>query len=113
MSVQNIRGNRKGKWDETGVIVEAMPNGRDYAVQKDLGGRPTLNRRYLRALADVESPTAPLDPDGGTAAAPPLAGDMGEPWLLRRASDGASVSHAPCLARLHTLARPLHRLGDP
>ena len=70
VSVQNIRGNRKGKWDETGVIVEAMPNGRDYVVQKDLGGRPTLNRRYLRALADVESPTAPLDPDGGTAAAP-------------------------------------------
>ena len=50
MSVQNLHGNRKKRWSNTGVVVEVHPH-RKYSVIIDGSRRVTLrNRKFLRRI---------------------------------------------------------------
>jgi hypothetical protein len=71
VSVQNQHGNRPGRWNNTGVIVEVRPN-RQYGVMLDGSRRITLrNRKFLRKLGTRQNrlthankydlPTSPVD----------------------------------------------------
>ena len=53
VQVQNQSGNRPGKWDHTGVVVEVLQH-RQYKVLMDGSRRITLrNRRFLRCIDPV------------------------------------------------------------
>ena len=65
--VQNQVGNKPGRWDKTGIIVEKGKGPRQYLVRMDGSGRITLrNRKFLRkchSFADSPYPDLlPTDP---------------------------------------------------
>ena len=58
VSVQNQVGNKPGRWDKTGVVVEKGAGPRQYLIRMDGSGRVTLrNRRFLRKCSSfADSP---------------------------------------------------------
>ena len=58
VSVQNQVGNKPGRWDKTGVVVDKGAGPRQYLVRMDGSGRITLrNRRFLRKCSSfADSP---------------------------------------------------------
>ena len=64
--VQNQVGNKPGRWDKTGIIVEKGKGPRQYLVRMDGSGRITLrNRKFLRKCHSfADSPYPDLLPTG-------------------------------------------------
>ena len=93
----NVRVQNKGKWDRTGLIVEALPN-RQYRVKLNGSGRITLrNRRFLK-LESLNTGDAVVNPNSGSSS--------GNPNLD---SDSSAVPIVPNKSNQQVLCLPLSR----
>ena len=68
VQIQNQTGNHPGKWFNTGVIAEVLPN-RQYHVVVDGSRRISLhNRRFLKKIQPISRKMFDLTPDASTPA---------------------------------------------
>ena len=79
VSVQNQVGNKPGRWDKTGVVVEKGAGPRQYLVRMDGSGRITLrNRKFLRKCSSfADSPYPSLVVPEPTPANPKIKNQFG------------------------------------
>ena len=73
--IQNKTGNRKGRWDKTGTIIESRPYNA-YIVRVDGSRSPTLrNRSHLRKIKPF-TPTCLSQPTSPPKNSPTLQGQQ-------------------------------------
>ena len=61
VAVQNQHGNKPGRWDRTGIVIDKLPY-RQYRIKMDGSNRPSIrNRRFLRKIDPIcAEPSGPV-----------------------------------------------------